>query len=137
MKATAKIYKPYLLFFISFCILSLSHSFLCLSLSSLASSTSLHTYIYLPFLRTVRFPFTVKHSVVFYHSRSSYPRRMKRSQNLKGLSIIFYQSHSLYEMLKKLEWLINHILSFLQSIHKTFTKLEWLVNYILSVSQSV
>ena len=40
----------------------------------------------------------------------------------------------------KLEWLVNRILSFSQSVHATYetmTKLEWLVNRILSFSQSV
>ena len=40
----------------------------------------------------------------------------------------------------KLEWLVNRILLFSQSVHTTYetmTKLEWLVNRILSFSQSV
>ena len=40
----------------------------------------------------------------------------------------------------KLEWLVNRILSFSQSVHATYetmTKLEWLVNRILSFSQSI
>ena len=40
----------------------------------------------------------------------------------------------------KLEWLVNRILSFSQSVHATYetmTKLEWLVNRILSFTQSV
>ena len=57
----AKVYKPYSSFFGSVSLVSLSCSFLHLSISSLASSTSLHTL--LAILQTIWFPFTVTHAV--------------------------------------------------------------------------
>ena len=92
-KGNSKIYKPYL-FFISFSLLSLSHTFLCLSLSSL---TSLHTLlaIFMDSKVSVHRR-TCGLSILFYHSCCPYTRRTKHSQNLNGLSIVFYCSHSSY-----------------------------------------
>ena len=55
-----KVYKPYSSFFVSLSLISLSCSFLHLSISSLASSTSLHTL--LAIFTDIRFPFTVTHA---------------------------------------------------------------------------
>ena len=93
VKVTAKIYKHYLSFFFSFSLLSLSHSFLCLSLSSHASS-SLHTLVTI--FTDSKVSVHCRTRGLFYHSHNSYMRCTKRSQNLNGLSIVFYCSHSLY-----------------------------------------
>ena len=59
---------------------------------------------------------------------------------LRMVSFAFTVTHATYKMYTKLEWLVNHSLSFSQSVHtmyETFTKLEWLVTCVLSFSQSV
>ena len=80
---------------VSLSLLSLSFSLLLLSLSSLTSLTPLHTLLtifnmpcVINMLQTVRFPFTVVHTMP--------------------------------TMYAKLEWLVNRILSFSQSVHATY-----------------
>ena len=95
LQALASYYRQS--FFISFSLLSLSCSFLRLSLSSLTSSIPLHTL-----LATVRFLYSLSHT--------------------HGLSIIciLSLSQSVYKMYKtftKLQWLI---LSFSQSIQNVY-----------------
>ena len=97
VKVTAKVYKPYLSFFITLSLISLSCSFLHLSISSLASLTSLHTLLAIFTDSKISLDcHTHSLSIIFYCSNSPYTRCTKCSQNLNGLSIIFYRSHSLY-----------------------------------------
>ena len=67
----AKIYKRYLSFFFSFSLLSLSLSFLCLSLSSLASS-SLYTLVAI--FTDSKVPVYCRIRALYYHSHSLYTR---------------------------------------------------------------
>ena len=66
---------------------------------------------------------------------------MTKLEWLVNRILSFSQSvHATYETMTKLEWLVTRILSFSQSVHATYetmTKLEWLVYRILSFSQSV
>ena len=84
--------------FITFSLQSLSRSFLHLSLSFLFSSTFLHT-LFIIFMDS-KVPFTVAHMacqlyfiVLTVRTRDI---RMKHSQNLNGLSIMFYCFHCPY-----------------------------------------
>ena len=78
VKAAAKIYKPYLYFFISFSLLSLSCSFLRLSLYSSTLLTSLHTLLTIfntpcvsNMLQTVRFH-SLSHTWHTKHSQKTW-----------------------------------------------------------------
>ena len=66
---------------------------------------------------------------------------MTKLEWLVNRILSFSQSvHVTYKTMTKLKWLVNRILSFSQSVHTTYetlTKLEWLVNHILSFSQSI
>ena len=72
LKATTKVYKPCLSFFISFSFSCLSRSVHCLSLSSLTSSTPQHS-------ETVHATYEMLNSlsIIFYRSHSPYTRRTK------------------------------------------------------------
>ena len=102
VKTMAKVYKPYSSFFVSLYLISLSCSFLHLSISSLASSTSLHTLL-----------------AIFTDSKIS----LHCHTQLVNCILLFSQSIlDTYEMFTKLEWLVNHILSFSQSIYTTYVQ---------------
>ena len=91
VKATAKIYNLLIMFFSS-------------SKPLFSRFIDLSTYIYSPFLWTIRLPFTVTHMAcqLYFIILSLYMRRTKCSQNLNGLSIVFYRFHSPYTQHTKL-----------------------------------
>ena len=81
--------------------------------------------------------------VIFeYHKIFAYSIdvQMQVQSTVWTVRFLFTIIHAMFTTYIKLKWLVNHILSYPQSVHTalaTYTKLEWFVNHILLFSLSI
>ena len=135
LKATTKVYKPCLSFFISFSFSGLSHSFHRLSLSSLTSSTPQHSqsahatyelvHRILPFSQSVHATYETMMACQSYFIVLTVRTRDVRDHDKTWMAcqpyfIVLTVRTATYETMTKLKWLVNRILSFSQSVHATY-----------------